>query len=166
MDDRKKVTKHLSTPAADKTSPEELSAYQKKLTEATVRHRRGEKQGNIFRPEVEAAIRRVLKREFSGPDGPSLIKAVKEGNPALEGNPSPQDPSKEIIQEVVVAVNAVYNSAAPFSSVPPTLLQNLPLLPDEVRYRFVGRALILRDTEANVILDFIKDVVPDRSIPR
>jgi hypothetical protein len=39
-------------------------------------------------------------------------------------------------------------------------------LPEEVRYRFVGRALILRDTEANVILDYILDVVPDPSIPR
>jgi hypothetical protein len=35
-----------------------------------------------------------------------------------------------------------------------------------VKYRFVGRDLILRDTEANVILDFIPNAIPDRSIPR
>jgi hypothetical protein len=161
---RKKLTKDVMVTA--RSSPEELAAYQRNLTEATVRHRRGEKQGNIFKPEVEAAIRRILAREFSGPEGRALIKAVKQGNPAVEGNPSPRDPTKEAKQPVVVAVNAVYNDAAPFSSVPPRLLQNLPLLPEEVRYRFVGRALILRDTEANVILDFIKDVIPDRSIPR
>jgi hypothetical protein len=161
---RKKLTK--GTTANSKSSPEELAAFQRSLTEATVRHRRGEKQGNIFKPAAEAAIRRILAREFSGPEGPALISAVKQGNPAVEGNPSPQDPSKEIKQPVVVAVNAVYNDAAPFSSVPPKLLLNLPLLPEEVRYRFVGRALILRDTEANVILDFIRDVIPDRSIPR
>jgi hypothetical protein len=50
--------------------------------------------------------------------------------------------------------------------VPPSLLLKLPLLPEQVRYRFVGRAFILRDTEANVILDYIPDVVPDPSIPR
>jgi hypothetical protein len=160
---RKKLTK--DAPAA-RSSPEELAAFQRNLTEATVRHRRGEKQGNIFKPEVEAAIRRILAREFSGPEGPALIKAVKSGNPSVEGTPSPRDPTKETKPPVVVAVNAIYNDAAPFSSVPPTLLQNLPLLPEEVRYRFVGRALILRDTEANVILDFIRDVIPDRSIPR
>jgi hypothetical protein len=164
VDLRKKLTK--GAPVADQSSPEELAAFQLYLTEATVAQRKGEKQGNIFKPEVEAAIRRILAREFSGPEGPALIKAVKQGNPAVEGNPSPQDPSTEAKQPVVVAVNAVYNDAAPFSSVPPTLLQNLPLLPEQVRYRFVGRALILRDTEANVILDFIKDVIPDRSIPR
>ena len=36
----------------------------------------------------------------------------------------------------------------------------LPQLPEQVRYRFVGRDLILRDTEANVILDYIKNVLP------
>jgi hypothetical protein len=160
---RRKLTKRA---AAGKSTPEELSAFQKNLTDETIAHRKGEKQGNIFKPSVEAAIRRILAREFSGPDGPALIQAVKQGNPSVEGNPSPKDPSKEAKQSVLIAVNAVYNDAAPFSSVPPSLLQNLPLLPEEVKYRFVGRSLILRDTEANVILDFIRDVVPDRSIPR
>lgn len=164
VDDRKKLTKGALVSA--KSSPEELAAFQKNLTEATVRHRKGEKQGNIFKPSVETAIRHILAREFSGPEGPALISAIKQGNPTMEGNPSPRDPSKEVKQSVVVAVNAIYNDAAPFSSVPPKLLLNLPLLPEEVRYRFVGRTLILRDTEANVILDFIRDVVPDRSIPR
>jgi hypothetical protein len=164
VDDRKKLTK--GTTVSGQSSPEELAAFQKNLTESTVRHRRGEKQGNIFKPSVEAAIRHILAREFAGPDGPALISAIKQGNPSVEGNPSPQDPSKEVKQSVVVAVNAVYNDAAPFSSVPAKLLLNLPLLPEEVRYRFVGRTLILRDTEANVILDFIRDVVPDRSLPR
>jgi hypothetical protein len=50
--------------------------------------------------------------------------------------------------------------------VPPSLLLKLPQLPNEVRYRFVGRALIVRDTEANVILDYILDAIPDRSVPR
>jgi hypothetical protein len=162
---RKKVLTKIP-PVSSQASAEELSTRQRALTQAIVAYRKGEKQGNIFKTDVEAAIRRTLQREFVSPDGPDLIKELQSGNPKVEGNPSPRDPTRETRQPVTVAVNAVYPDAAPFSSVPPSLLLTLPPLPEEVRYRFVGRALILRDTEANVILDYIMDVVPDRSIPR
>lgn len=162
---RKDVLKRV-TPVGPKATPEELAAYQRALTQAIVAYRKGKKRGNIFKRDVEAAVRRTLQREFSGPNGPALMKEAKSGNPRAEGNPNPKDPTKDVLQQVTVAVNAVYPDAAPFSSVPPTLLLKLPPLPEEVRYRFVGRALILRDTEANVILDYIPDVVPDPSIPR
>jgi hypothetical protein len=42
---------------------------------------------------------------------------------------------------------------------PPTVLVNLPSLPDEVEFRFVGKYLILRDTHADVIVDFIADAI-------
>jgi len=147
-------------------SAEELSARQRALTQAIAAYRKGEKRGNMFKSKVEAAIRRTLTREFTGPNGPALMKEIRSGNPRVEGNPTSRDPSKETMQNVTVAVNAIYPDAAPFSSVPSGLLLKLPPLPEVVRYRFVGRALILRDTEANVILDYIMDVVPDPSTPR
>jgi hypothetical protein len=153
-------------PVNPRSTPEQLAAHQKGLTQAIVAYRKEAKRGDIFKPDVEAAIRRTLHRAFTGPDGPALIKEIKQGNPKVEGNPSPTDPTKEVKQPVTLAVNTFYNDAAPFSSVPPSLLLKLPLLPEEVRYRFVGRAVILRDTEANVILDYIPDVVPDPTIPR
>lgn len=162
---RRKVLAHI-TPVTPKATSEELVAHQRAFTQAIVAYRKGKKRGNIFKSRVEAAIRRTLTREFSGPDGPVLMKAIRQGNPKVDGHPNPQNPSKDVMHTVKVAVNAVYTDGAPLSSVPPSLLQKLPLLPDEVRYRFVGRALILRDTEANVILDYIMDVVPDRSTPR
>jgi hypothetical protein len=162
---RKSVLTHIP-PVTPKSTADELSARQRSLTQAIVAYRKGKKRGNIFRKDVEAAIRRTLAKEFTGPDGPALIKAVKQGNPKVEGNPVPNDPTKEVKPPVTLAVNAVYPDAAPFSTVPPSLLLKLPQLPEEVRFRFVGRALILRDTEANVILDFIPDVVPDPTIPR
>ena len=84
----------------------------------------------------------------------------------MEGNPISQDPTKRVMAPAVVAVNGVYADAAPSSSVPPSLLLRLPPLPEGLRYGFVGRTLILTDSEARVILDFAADVVPDRSIPR
>jgi len=154
------------TPVATSSTPEQLTARQRALTQAIVTYRKGKQRGNIFKPEVEAAIRRTLQREFTGPDGKALMKEIRSGNPRVEGNPRPRDPTQETLPRVTLAVNAVYPDAAPFSSVPPSLLRKLPVLPEVVRYRFVGRALILRDTEANVILDFIPDVVPDPTIPR
>jgi len=162
---RKKVLDKIR-PVGDKATAEELVAHQQAFTAAVLSYRKGEKRGEMFKPAVEAAIRRILEREFAGPNGRDLIEAIKQGNPKVEGNPTPKNPAKELKEPVTLAVNAVYNSAAPFSSVPPSLLLKLPQLPEQVRYRFVGRALILRDTEANVILDFIPDVVPDPSIPR
>lgn len=162
---RKKAVARIP-PISDKANAEDLVAQQHALTQEIVAYRKGAKQGEVFKRDVEAAIRRILQREFSGPNGAALIKDIKQGNPKVEGNPQPQDPTREVKQAVTVAVNAVYPDGAPFSSVPGSLLLKLPLLPDEVRYRFVGRALILRDTQANVILDYLMDVVPDPSIPR
>ncbi len=162
---RQSVLKQIP-PIDTKSTPAQLEAHQKALTQAIMSYRKGAKRGDIFRPDVEAAIRRTLHREFASAQGPVLLKEIKQGNPKVEGNPIPRDPSKEVMPAVTVAVNALYPDAAPFSSVPPSLLLKLPLLPEQVRYRFVGRALILRDTEANVILDYIPDVVPDPSIPR
>jgi hypothetical protein len=150
----------------DKSTPTKVDAYQTALTNAIIAFRKGSKRGDIFKPDVEQAIRRMLHREFSSAQGPGLLKDIKQGNPRVEGNPLPQDPSKEVKKNVTVTVNARYPEAAPYSSVPPSLLLKLPLLPEQVRYRFIGRSLILRDTEANVILDFIPDVVPDPSMPR
>ena len=153
-------------PVKAEATPAEIEAHQKALTQAIITYRAGSKRGEIFKKDVEAAIRRTLQRAFTGPDGPALIDGIKEGNPRIEGNPLPRDPSKETKPPVRIAVNALYPDSAPFSSMPPSLLLKLPLLPEQVRFRFVGRTLILRDTEANVILDFIPDVVPDPSIPR
>ena len=148
------------------STPAEIEAHQKALTGAIIAYRKGAKRGEVFKPEVEAAIRRTLHREFASSQGPELLKGIKQGNPRVEGNPTPRDPSKEVMPPITINVNALYPDSAAYSSIPPSLLLKLPLLPEQVRYRFIGRTLILRDTEANVILDYIPDVVPDPSIPR
>jgi hypothetical protein len=145
---------------------EEIAAHRDKMTRAIQAERRNAKQGDIFKPEVEAAFRRIIARELTGPEREQVVQEIKQGNPKVESVPNQADPTKVHTEAVRVAVNATYNEEAPVSSMPPTLLLKLPQLPEQVRYRFVGRDLILRDTEANVILDFIKDAVTDRSVPR
>jgi len=148
------------------SSAAQIADRQRQFTVAIQNARRDKTQGNIFKPEVEAAFRNVLNRELTGPNGAAMLHEIHSGNPKTEGVPQQRNPRSEPKKSFPLQVNAYYPDDAPLSSVPASLLLHLPALPEEVRYRFVGRSLILRDTEANVILDFIRDVVPDPSIPR
>ena len=148
-------------------SAQQIADRQRQLTVAIQNARREKREGNIFKPEVAAAFRHVLSEEFASPEGPAMLHEIRSnGNPKVEGVPQQKNPRNESMKAVRLQVNAYYPDDAPLSSVPASLLLKLPALPEEVRYRFVGRNLILRDTEANVILDFLRDVVPDTSIPR
>jgi hypothetical protein len=57
-------------------------------------------------------------------------------------------------------VNTLYPEKAALATVPPLILVNLPRLPDGLEYRFMGRDLILRDRDANVVVDFVPGAVP------
>ena len=50
--------------------------------------------------------------------------------------------------------------ATPLATVPPLILNRLQPLPDGLEYRFMGRDLILRDSKANLIVDFVHEAVP------
>ncbi|HEX6737591.1 MAG TPA: hypothetical protein VF310_04960 [Vicinamibacteria bacterium] len=163
---RRKVVDKVPPPQPG-ASAEEIGTWQKAITIAIIAYRKDAKQGEIFEPKVEAAFRHVVAQEMAGPEGPAILNELRSGNPRVEGVPRQSNPTQEMASPtVVLRVNAHYPEGAPFSSVPPTLLLKLPQLPDQVRYRFVGRSLILRDTEANIILDYIADIIPGRSIPR
>jgi hypothetical protein len=57
-------------------------------------------------------------------------------------------------------VNADYPEKTPLATVPPLLLKKLPPLLDGLEYRFMGRDLIIRDSKANLIVDFLREAVP------
>jgi len=44
--------------------------------------------------------------------------------------------------------------------VPPPVLLKMPQLPKELEYRFVGKNLVLLDSVANILVDFIPQAVP------
>jgi hypothetical protein len=148
------------------STPEEIAAHRRKMTEAIRAERAAEKQGAIFKPKVAASFRELIRKEMAGPEGAAVLHDLRSGNPKVEGTPTQGNPQREVQTPVQVAVNAVYPDAAPASTVPSSLLLKMPPLPDQVKYGFVGSALILRDTEASVILDFVPDVISDRRLPR
>jgi len=57
-------------------------------------------------------------------------------------------------------VNYPYPETKDLTQMPPTLLLKLPQLPKEVKYRFVGRHLLLVDTDNGLIVDYMTNALP------
>jgi hypothetical protein len=151
---------------SDSATAAEMDAHRKKMADAIRGERRHAKQGDIFEPRVAAAFVAAIRKELSGAEGPAMLNEIRSGNPRVEGTPRQNDPSREDTRNVALAINLAYPDGAPSSSVPSSLLLVLPRLPEQVKYGFIGRALVLRETEADLILDFVRDVVPDPGLPR
>jgi hypothetical protein len=126
------------------STPEQIQAYRTALEQSLRTERAGAKRGDLFRPETADYIRRTLKIEFQGKDRQELRKTIFETE----------------LQGVVLRVNYPYAQSAEFSEMPALLLAKLPQLPKEVRYRFVGRNMLLVDRESNVIIDYMPDALP------
>ncbi len=126
------------------STPEQIHAYRTALEQSLRSARANAKRGDLFRPEMADYIRRTLKLEFQGKDRQQLRDTIFETE----------------TQGVVLRVNYPYAQTAEFSEMPATLLAKLPQLPKEVRYRFVGRNMLLVDRESNLILDYMPDALP------
>jgi hypothetical protein len=127
-----------------------VAAREKALAVAIRERRPQARPGDLFEPALRPHIAAVIARELAAPGGDEMRREIQDGNPRSE---TPQAP-------VEVAVNAAYPAAATLSTVPAPLLRQLPALPPELDYRFVGRDLVLRDTAANLIVDYMEDVLP------
>src|ERR1044072_499781 len=140
---RNKVRANAPKLSKDST-PEQIQAYRTTLVNALGTARPNAKRGEFFRPETADFIRRTLKTEFQGKDRQELREKIFETE----------------TQGVVLRVNYPYAQTAEFSEMPATLLTKLPQLPKELRYRFVGRNMLLVDRESDVIIDFMPDALP------
>jgi hypothetical protein len=128
-------------------TPDQIDRNQRAL-EALVRSERASaRPGDIFTADAQPVIRRLLATVFGGPDGKQLKASIMDENPV--------DPT-----QLKVAVNARYPDTVPLTSIPPEVLQTLPELSEDLEYRFIGDWLILLDTHAHVIADYLEDVLP------
>ena len=140
---RKKVRENAPKLSKDST-PEQIHAYRTTLENSLRSARPNAKRGEFFLPATADFIRRTLKTEFQGKDRQELREKIFETE----------------TQGVVLRVNYPYAQTAEFSEMPATLLAKLPQLPKELRYRFVGRNMLLVDRESDVIIDFMPDALP------
>jgi hypothetical protein len=126
-------------------TPQQIDQQQRGLEQKVREARAGAKPGDIFTPEARPVILRLLATVFSGADGRELKASIMDENPV----------------GTAVAVNARYPDTVPLSTVPPEVLQTLPKLSEDLEYRFLGNRLILLDTHAHIIADYIDNALPD-----
>lgn len=126
----------------EKTSdPAKIRMAQQGLAAGIRAARAGARHGDIFTPEISAHFRRLLRPEVKEP---GTKAAIKDDNPGA----------------VPFKVNGPYPDKEPLATVPPNVLASLPPLPKDIDYRFVGKHLVLRDSRANIIIDYITDAIP------
>ena len=99
--------------------------------------------GDLFTRPIAMALRRALDPALRGFAARSTREAIRDDAP----------------RTFVLAVNADYPAGAPVSTMPANVLEILPPLPTGLQYRIVETHLVLMDVEANIILDYILDVM-------
>ncbi len=113
-----------------------------------IRAARGDaKESDIFTPEIAAYFRRAID---------SAYLANTEGISASLACVSP-------LVEAGIKANDIYPEAADYTIMPPTILLHVPRLPRELEYRIVDRDLIIRDVEANLVVDIMRNAI--KSLP-
>jgi hypothetical protein len=127
-----------------KHTPEQVDKHQRALGDLIKEARREAKPGEFFTPGMQALVRRILMEVLSGPDGKNVKASIMDENPGVPN----------------LAVNTRYPASIPLSTMPPQVLAPLPKLHGELEYRFIGARLILVDTEADIILDFTDEILP------
>ena len=125
--------------------PELIAAHQKILARKIKAARLHAKRGDVFTPAAKEDFLKAISSEFQGPQAPHAKATIKQGAP---------------LKKVHLHVNEIYPESIPYTSVPPTMLQNLPKLPEEVAYRAVSSDLVLLDVKANLVVDYLPGVIP------
>jgi hypothetical protein len=132
-------------PLKETADPAKIREAQTELAKRIRESRATAKRGDIFTPGVEKLFRRLLAPELKGPDAAETKKAIKDDAPAPGAVP--------------FKVNAQYPEKQPLPTVPPDLLARLPKLPEELEFRVVEKHLILRDVDANLIVDYMANAI-------
>ena len=101
-------------------------------------------QGDILTPDTAAEFRRLIATTMQGAEAVRIRKSLQRAEPV----------------KLSLRVNDTYPEKLPLQSTPPTLLLNLPKLPEQLDYRVIGHSLVLRDVRANLIVDFIPNAIP------
>jgi hypothetical protein len=142
----REIVERGAPPLRITDNADEITTAEEKLTERLREARAGSERGEIFIPRIAAQIKKLLVLQLDA----MTLNAIMEDGPG----------------EFDVDVNEAYPKERPLAMMPPNVLLQLPELPRDMEYRFVGRHLVLRDVRANMIVDEIphaiecKDCVP------
>lgn len=139
-----------SPPLKETKDPAEIKMAQEALGAKIRALRPNAMPGEILTPEIRNKFRRLMYPEVQGTAGRETKQELKE---------DVREPDERAPKPVPLKVNATYPEGNPLPTVPPNLLLNLPVLPEELEYRIINRNLILRDVQANIIVDFLPNAI-------
>lgn len=139
---RRKTADELP-PMEETTDPVQIMARERALGAAIARARAGAEPGDLFGAELRDFFIRAIRSNWkhrSGEDRRAILRDLPR-LPAIE-------------------VNEPYPTSQPLATFPPAMLRELPPLPDDLEYRLYGDHLIIRDAEANLVVDVLPNVLP------
>jgi len=140
----------VSVPIKQTTNPAEIKIAQLALADGIRKARAMAKPGDIMTPEIRNLFRRIMYPELKGASGREIKEDVKED--IREKDEAPQ-------KKVNFSVNAAYPEGNALPTTPTNLLTSLPKLPEELEYRIVEKHLILRDVQANIVVDLLPNAI-------
>jgi hypothetical protein len=141
---RDEITKKI--PEVKETGdPAKISGREKALGEAIAKARTNAKPLDIFGHDMVVHFKRILSADWKS-RSPADRKAL----------------FNELPKGVTIGINQPYPTTLPLVSVPAKLLAELPMLPETLEYRLIDRHFLLRDRDANLVIDMLSGVLPQR----
>jgi hypothetical protein len=142
VDLRADLAKDLE-PLSPTANASDLAARQESLAAALRQARKTAKQGDLIPTGVAGQLRSIVQTDFKHRAPDARQAAFSEV--AASGTP---------------IINRVYPAKAALPTVPPLLLGKLPMLPDNLQYRFIDRHLVILDGDTQLIIDYVSNVLP------
>jgi hypothetical protein len=139
---RKTTAGSIDAKQRETASQAEIAAKEKALGDQVRKSRVQAKPGDIFNKTAAAVFRRIIMADYKA------------------RTPQKKRLADDEVPTFTITINQTYPSTFPLATFPATILSKIPKLPEQVEYRIVANHLILRDTEANVIVDYVPNVVP------
>jgi hypothetical protein len=118
------------------------STFRQALGDSIRFARRGAQPGDILCPALAPRIHQLVQSDLAARDWLDQEAILAE------------------VPQLPVRVNDCYPDGEPLATTPPRLLFQLPPLAPELQYRFLGRALILLDVDASLVVDVLPDALP------
>ena len=104
-------------------------------------------RGKFLLRDLADYFRRQIAATLNGRHGKQIRSSLRHSEPT----------------EMELQINQSYPEKVALQSTPPTLLLNLPELPKGLEYRILRRELVLRDSDANIIVDYVPNALPGKS---
>ena len=127
----------------DNATPQQIDQNQRAMGELVAQARANAKPGDLFTPDMQRFVHQRFTAIFKGKSGQYAKNYIHD-------EPHPVTPE----------INKRYPDTIPLATMPLRVLAELPKLPPELEYRFVGNHLILMDVHAHLILDYVLNAIP------